>query len=375
MRFNLGEVWKSVEVGGGEPRRAVVIAIDDDGRRGNLFFDDGDEQSSLWAELTQAGKWHLDTSPKPTRGAAELKGMILRKVQGHPACPAGMSVEIRPTNPANGADWEALPVPPPGQHVAYADCAHYISTVASALRSLYGVRLTRVEASTGVPTGWMKSDDGTADQIVHMAAERQRQAVAANQSGTTYPFGPSVQASGASAGLSVNRAGTTGAATDVAATVGGKLTEQPIEIREAARALSKAIADQIAELNASNPTWPRNEPDRLAQQQDFVAFLETIAASLVVLAEAIDRAITAGSAEKPEPVLLGTAGEIARQLGAAVGDGIERNHSYIVDCTIKFGVFAAGFTFLHAIGVDGLIASVVAGLMNVKLSKGDDLKK
>jgi hypothetical protein len=49
-----------------------------------------------------------------------------------------------------------------------------------------------------------------------------------------------------------------------------------VETREAAQALSKAIADQIAELNASKP----NEPDRLVQQNDFVAFLQTIAAGL-----------------------------------------------------------------------------------------------
>ncbi len=50
MRFNLGEVWRSVE-GGGEPRRAVVVAVEDDGRKGTLFFDNGDEGSLLWAEL------------------------------------------------------------------------------------------------------------------------------------------------------------------------------------------------------------------------------------------------------------------------------------------------------------------------------------
>jgi hypothetical protein len=43
-----------------------------------------------------------------------------------------------------------------------------------------------------------------------------------------------------------------------------------------AHAVRKAIADQIAELNASKP----NEPDRLVQQNDFVAFLQTIAAGL-----------------------------------------------------------------------------------------------
>ncbi len=95
MRFNLGEVWKSVEAGGGEPRRAVVVAIEDEGRSGRLFFDNGDEQSFLWAELTQAGRWQVDTSPKPTRRADELKEMILRQIQRHPVCPAGMSVEIR----------------------------------------------------------------------------------------------------------------------------------------------------------------------------------------------------------------------------------------------------------------------------------------
>jgi hypothetical protein len=118
MRFNLGEVWKSVEAGDGEPRRAVVIAIDDDGRRGTLFFDDGDEQPFRWAELTQAGRWQVDTSPKPTRSADDLKEMILRKMQGHPVCPVGMSVEIRPTK---GDDWEALAISPPDQHIAYRD--------------------------------------------------------------------------------------------------------------------------------------------------------------------------------------------------------------------------------------------------------------
>ena len=73
MRFNLGEVWKSVEAGGGEPRRAAVVAVDDDGRKGALFFDNGDEQSFLWAELTQAGKWQVDTSPKPMRSADDSK--------------------------------------------------------------------------------------------------------------------------------------------------------------------------------------------------------------------------------------------------------------------------------------------------------------
>jgi hypothetical protein len=389
MRFNLGEVWKSVEAGGGEPRRAVVVAIEDEGRSGRLFFDNGDEQSFLWAELTQAGRWQVDTSPKPTRRADELKEMILRQIQRHPVCPAGMSVEIRSTR---GSDWEALSIPPPGQHIAYADCAHFISTAAGALRSLYGLRLTPVEARAGAPLDWLNSGDDAADAAVRMTEERRRRSIAATQP-PTEPISPSVPVSSepsastapstveltaratiqnkASLGLSVNRASPGSTPIDIAGAFERRLTERPAEIRKAARALSKAIAEQIEELNASKP----NEPERLAQQNDFIAFLQTIAAGLDELAAALDRAIAAGSGTSPEPILLGKAGEIARKLSAAVTEGLERNRTYIVDCTIKFCVFAAGFTLLHACGVDGYIAGAVAALMNVKLSGGGDSKK
>jgi len=300
-----------------------------------------------------------------------------------------MSVEIRSTS---GSDWEALSVPPPGQHIAYADCANYISKVARAFRLLFGVRLTAVEARSEVPTGWMNSGDDAADAVVRMTAERRRSSIAATQSGASEPIVSSVSVSpepsastapstaeltaratiqsNASVGMSVNRASPI-ATTDIAATVERKLSERPAEIREAARALSNAIADQIEQLNASKP----NERESLAKQDDFVAFLQEIAAGLDALAISIDRAIAAGSAASPEPILLGKSAEIARKLSAVVTEGLERNRTYIVDCTIKFGVFAAGFTLLHACGVDGYIAGIVAALMNVKLTKGSDSKK
>ena len=337
MRFNLGEVWNSVEAGGAEPRRAVVVAVEDDGRRGTLFFEDGDEQSFLWAELTQGGKWQVDTSPKPTRAADDLKQMILRQIQRHPVCPPGMSVEIRNTS---GSDWETLSVPPPGQHIAYADCADYISKVARAFRLLYGVRLTPDESSSGVPTGWMNSGDNFADTAVRATAERQRRSIAAMQFGATEPITPSLPVSpepsastvpstadssatiqnNVSLGFSINRANPGASRTEVAAAVERRLSERPAEIREAARALSKAIADQIEQLNASTP----NEPESLAKQNDFVAFLQESAAGLDALAESIDQAIAAGSATSPEPILLGKSAEIARKLSAVVIQGLEQ---------------------------------------------------
>jgi hypothetical protein len=160
--------------------------------------------------------------------------------------------------------------------------------------------------------------------------------------------------------LSVDRAGPQGASpgTQAAPIVERRLSERPTDIRDAARALSKAIADQIELLNASRP----NDDEPQTRHDDFVAFLRQIAAGLDELANSIDRAIAAGSAASPEPILLGRAGEIARKLEEVVTKGLERNSPYIMDCAIKFSVFAAGFTFLHACGIDDKIAAIVGGL-------------
>ena len=132
MRFNLGEVWQSKQ-----GRRAAVVAIEDDGHRGKLHFEDtADEEWQNWAGLTAPGQWHLDASPRPTRTGDELKAMVLQRIQRHPVCPQGMSVEIESTQ---GGNWKALSVPPPNQHIAFADCAHHIGYVARVLGLLYGL--------------------------------------------------------------------------------------------------------------------------------------------------------------------------------------------------------------------------------------------
>jgi len=70
MRFHLGEIWRGE--GDGHPRRAVVVAIDDEGRKGKLHFEDGGKEWFLFAQLTQMGKWHLDTSPPLTHDNIEI---------------------------------------------------------------------------------------------------------------------------------------------------------------------------------------------------------------------------------------------------------------------------------------------------------------
>jgi hypothetical protein len=369
MRFNVGEVWKSVEAGG-VSHRAAVASIEDDGRRGTLLFDNGDEQSFLWADLTQFGRWQIDPSPKPTRSGDELRELILRQIQRHPICPELMGVAIRHTT---GEDWAALPAPPPG-HTTHPECAAYITTVARALRSLYGVRFTELEATTSLninAASVAAAASATDNQGRRSAAAFQSGATGAGALGAVGTLATFSSAPIPDPSVEVAIAGTS--AVNVAAAVESRLSVQPAEISEAARELSKAIADQIAELTASKP----NDPDRFAQQNDFVAFLQSIAGGLDSLAQAIDGAIAAGSADKPEPVLLQKAGEIAHKTTAAIVEGLERNKSYIVDCTIKFSVFAAGLAFLHVVGADLLTTAVVAAIMNLKLRlpKMDGAKK
>lgn len=133
MRFNAYEVWTN-RTG----RRAVVLRTDDGGRRGLLLFgDNGGENWFNWAELTQAGEWILDRAPKPTKSAADLKELILIKIAQQAACPEEMSLEI--VDLGNGK-WRADSVPPPEQHIAWADCVHYIGTMAKAFGQLYAIQ-------------------------------------------------------------------------------------------------------------------------------------------------------------------------------------------------------------------------------------------
>jgi len=63
--------------------------------------------------------------------------LILQKIARHPVCPDGMGVQIRGEG---GGNWVADRVPPVGQSIAYADCAHYIGYVARAYGLLYDLK-------------------------------------------------------------------------------------------------------------------------------------------------------------------------------------------------------------------------------------------
>jgi hypothetical protein len=141
-----------------------------------------------------------------------------------------------------------------------------------------------------------------------------------------------------------------------------RLSGRTTEIRDAARNLADAVNDQIHHMRASKP----NDVASLAKHNEFIAFLEKLAEGLSNLADALDEAISAGTTDTPEPVLLGKAGDIARQLGTDVAAWVQENRTNLVDCTMRMGVFLTAFVFLQACGVDGITAAI-ASFVNASL--------
>jgi hypothetical protein len=138
------------------------------------------------------------------------------------------------------------------------------------------------------------------------------------------------------------------------------LSERPADIRDAACALVKEIRDQVEQLKNSKP----NDEEGLAKHNEFVEFLERIAAGLAELADALDQAVKASPDGPPAPRFLGKAARIAEQLYIGLMEWLEANRANVAGCTLRIGLIGAGYLFLNACGLDGNIAAIVSGLVN-----------
>jgi hypothetical protein len=124
-------------------------------------------------------------------------------------------------------------------------------------------------------------------------------------------------------------------------------------VRAAARALSKAIGNQIDELNASR----LNDPDSLDRQGAFIAFLQRIAAGLDNLATSLEAIIDAGSSETKRSALA-DAGVAARGLVTFFREGFDEQRAAIQACVIHVPLLTGSVALLHALGVDPTTAFV-----------------
>jgi hypothetical protein len=129
-----------------------------------------------------------------------------------------------------------------------------------------------------------------------------------------------------------------------------KLLQSPEEIRDAARALTEAIQDQIERLRS------RNDDDT----RDFIDFLEMLARGLSQLADALDQALAATPDQ--QPIFLGTAGKIAEQLKIGLFEYLEKDRAKIAGRSITIGLAVAGGWFLHKCGVDAAVAGTIKAI-------------
>jgi hypothetical protein len=166
--------------------------------------------------------------------------------------------------------------------------------------------------------------------------------------------------------MSVSRAGSSAPIAQSA--VERRIAERASDIRDAAHALSKAFTEQLDLLRKSKP----NDPARLPDYEDLVAFFERMASGLAKLAGTLDELMEAvASKSDREPLFLGKAAEIAEQLNIGLMEWLEQNRSKVFDYPIKLSLFAGSLLFLHHFAIDtDTVLKIVGGYILGRASSG-----
>jgi hypothetical protein len=146
-------------------------------------------------------------------------------------------------------------------------------------------------------------------------------------------------------------------------TIERRLSEQPADIRDAARALCQELRAQADELKQLR--W--NDPDRIAQRGNLVALFEKLANGLANLADNLDHAISKATEGKPEPVFLGKAADVAHKLHFGLMEWLAENRTAVFDIPYRIGLFGLSVTFLHSVGADSMAA--IGALVGLLLKK------
>lgn len=158
--------------------------------------------------------------------------------------------------------------------------------------------------------------------------------------------------------------GTATAASTSPDDVVAKLSQDPVGIAQAARALANSFAEEVDRLKRSRP----NEPDQLAQHDDLVATYENMQLGLSGIADALEQSVATGSPGRPEPVCLGIAAKIVRQLQTGLFGYLGKYRNAVWVAPINLCLFGAGITFLNYFGFAN--AYSIGGLTALLLKYG-----
>jgi hypothetical protein len=143
--------------------------------------------------------------------------------------------------------------------------------------------------------------------------------------------------------------------------IGGRLSKQSVDIRDAARAFAHALKQEAENLRSNRPN-DRSERE-LAKYDDLVSFLEKIAAGLTDLAGALDEAIKETTDGSVEPARLTAAAQITHNLQQAVMQWIEKNAGSRISSVLDVALFTGSVLFLHSLGADSVAAIGALGLI------------
>jgi hypothetical protein len=138
-----------------------------------------------------------------------------------------------------------------------------------------------------------------------------------------------------------------------------RLSTQPVDIRETARALAHAFKQEAENLRSHRPN-DRSERE-LAKYDDLVSFLEKMAAGLTNLAAALDEAIKETTEGSVEPARLTNAAQITHNLQQAVMQWLENNVGNKIGALFDVTLFISGTLFLHSLGADSVAAISALG--------------
>ena len=142
----------------------------------------------------------------------------------------------------------------------------------------------------------------------------------------------------------------------IKAVIVDRLSKQPVDIRDAARAYAPALRREAERLRSHRPN-DRSEHE-LAKYDDLVRLLENMAAGLTDLAAALDEANKSAGSDR-----FTTAAQIAHNLQRTVVQWLENNVGSRIGMVFDVALFTGGVLFLHHLGADSIAAIGALGMI------------
>jgi soluble cytochrome b562 len=139
-----------------------------------------------------------------------------------------------------------------------------------------------------------------------------------------------------------------------------RLSEQKIEIRDAARSFATAIKEQAENLRKQHNKI--SERDR-GSYNDLIDFLDVLAHGLDELANALNQLSRTTAASE-----IGRAAQIVQNLQDRVGLWLAKNIDRTISCTTNVAILIGGIGFLHAMSADDPAA--ITALTTIILKRG-----